>query len=152
VFVIDEPPPSGETRLRAATLRDVDRLLPACAAAHQLELGVDPLAREPESFRWRTTAQVEEGRSWVWFENDRICFKAEASAWTPRAVQVAQVWVDPEVRGHGYARRGLSDLVRLLLATTPTVTLFVRTDNPAAIGLYEKIGMRRALEYRSLLF
>jgi predicted GNAT family acetyltransferase len=46
----------------------------------------------------------------------------------------------------------MADLCRLLLETTPIVTLFVRTDNAAAIGLYEKIGMRKALEYRSVLF
>jgi ribosomal protein S18 acetylase RimI-like enzyme len=32
------------------------------------------------------------------------------------------------------------------------VTLFVRTENAAAIGLYESIGMRRVLAYRSILF
>ena len=81
-----------------------------------------------------------------------ILFKAEASAWTPTAVQIQQVWVDPEARGRGYASRGLRDLCRLLLARTPTVTLFVRTENAPAIALYESIGMRRVLEYRSILF
>jgi predicted GNAT family acetyltransferase len=131
---------------------DLDRLVPACAAAHALELGVDPLARDPDGFRWRTLAQIEEGRSWVWLEDDVVLFKAEASAWTPDAVQVQQVWVDPEARRHGYAARALRDLCRLLLASTPRVTLFVRRDNVPAIRLYEAIGMRRALEYRSVLF
>jgi predicted GNAT family acetyltransferase len=81
-----------------------------------------------------------------------VLFKAEASAWTPQAVQIAQVWTDPEARGHGYATRGLADLCRLLLASTPVVTLFVRTDNAPAIALYDKVGMERVLEYRSVLF
>ena len=37
-----------------------------------------------------------------------ILFKAEASAWTPQAVQLQQVWTDPEARGRGYATRGLA--------------------------------------------
>jgi predicted GNAT family acetyltransferase len=152
VYVMREQPPSGETGLRPATARDVRRLLRACAAAHELELGIDPLERDPEAFRWRTMAQVEEGRSWIWLEDDAVCFKAEASAWTPSAVQLQQVWVDPEVRGRGYATRGLADLIRLLLETTPAVTLFVRADNTPAIRLYEAVGMQRALEYRSVLF
>ena len=152
VYAIREPPPPGETGLRAATLDDLERLVPACAAAHELELGVDPLARDADSFRWRTAAQIEDGRSWVWLEDDVVLFKAEASAWTPQAVQVAQVWTDPEARGRGYAARALADLCRLLLATTPVVTLFVRTDNAAGIALYEKVGMRKELEYRSVLF
>ena len=152
VYAISEPPRAGETGLRAATHADLDRLVPACAAAHELELHLDPLDRDPDAFRWRTEAQIDEGRSWLWLEDDVILFKAEASAWTPSAVQIQQVWVDPEVRGRGYGARGMRDLVRLLLETTPTVTLFVRAENAPAIATYEAIGMEQVLEYRSILF
>jgi RimJ/RimL family protein N-acetyltransferase len=152
VFVLDEPPEPGGTGLRAATTADVERLLPACALAHREELGVDPLARDAEAFRWRTRAQIEEGRSWIWLEDDVILFKAEASAWTPSAVQLQQVWVDPEARRLGNANRALRDLCRLLLEQTPTVCLFVRPENAPAIRLYETIGMRQVLHYRSLVF
>ncbi len=152
VYALFEPPPAGETGLRRATGRDVERLLPACAAAHAEELGVDPLARDPDGFRWRTRELVDEGRSWVWIEDDVVCFKAEASAWTQGAVQLQQVWVDPVARGRGYGSRGLRDLCRLLLETTPAVTLFVRTDNAPAIALYESVGMQRVGTYRSILF
>ncbi|HEV2591133.1 MAG TPA: GNAT family N-acetyltransferase [Gaiellaceae bacterium] len=152
VYAISEAPPPGETGLRRATAADLERLLPACAAAHELELGTNPLERDPDGFRWRTLAQIEEGRSWVWLYDDVVLFKAESSAWTPDAVQVSQVWTDPEARGRGYAKRGLRDLLRLLLRSTPTVTLFVRRDNAPAIALYDAIGMRRVLEYRSVLF
>jgi predicted GNAT family acetyltransferase len=81
-----------------------------------------------------------------------ILFKAEASAWTRHAVQLQQVWVDPELRGRGYAKRGLADLCRLLLETTPAVCLFVRPENAVAIRLYDSTGMRRVGAYRSLIF
>ena len=81
-----------------------------------------------------------------------ILFKAEASAWTPAAVQLQQVWVDPVARNRGYAKRGLSDLCRFLLARVPTVCLFVRPENEPAIRVYEGIGMRRTISYRSLVF
>jgi ribosomal protein S18 acetylase RimI-like enzyme len=151
-YVSTEAPTPGGTGLRPATPHDLERLLPACAAAHELELGIDPLARDPDGFRWRTIAQIDEGRSWLWLENDVVLFKAEASAWTPHAVQLQQVWTDPEARGSGYASRGLRDLIGLLLETTPAVTLFVRSENEAAIALYERVGMRKQLEYRSVLF
>ena len=112
VYVLDDAPEPGETELRAATLDDLDLLVPACAAAHREEIGIDPLLRDPEGFRWRTRAQIEEGRSWVWLEEGRIRFKAEASAWTPSAVQFQQVWVDPQLRGRGYAKRAMRDLCR----------------------------------------
>jgi len=151
VFVINEPPSPGETGLRAARVEDLELLVPSCAAAHEQELGIDPMQRDPDGFRWRTRSQIEEGRSWLWVEDGTILFKAEASAWTPGAVQLQQVWVDPAARRRGYGVRGLSDLCRLLLARVPTVCLFVRSDNGPAIGLYETIGMEHALDYRSIL-
>jgi RimJ/RimL family protein N-acetyltransferase len=151
VYAISTPPASGETGLRTARIDDLDLLVPACAASHREELGVDPLRRDPEGFRWRTRTQIEEGRSWLWEVEGVIRFKAEASAWTPSAVQLQQVWVDPPARGRRYATRALQDLIRLLLERTPVVTLFVRSDNVPAIRLYESVGMRQVLRYRSVL-
>jgi uncharacterized protein len=152
VFVIDEPPPPGGTGLRVARLSDMELLVPACAAAHEEELGANPLRRDPDGFRWRTRAQIEEGRSWVWVEDGVILFKAEASAWTPQAVQLQQVWVDPPARRQGNAARALRDLIRLLLGRVPAVCLFVRAENTPAIRLYETVGMQHVLDYRSVLF
>ena len=151
VYSISTVPEPGGTGLRAATLDDLELLLPACAKAHEVELGIDPLERDADGFRWRTRAQIEEGRSWLWAEDGVILFKAEASAWTPAAVQLQQVWTDPEVRGAGNATRGMRDLIRLLLARVPCVCLFVRADNAPAIGLYETLGMDHVLDYRSVL-
>ena len=152
VYVLEEPPEPGDTGLREATTRDLDLLVPACAQAHFEEIGLDPLRRDPEGFRWRTQSQIGEGRSWLWLDGDTILFKAEASAWTPSAVQLQQVWVDPAARGRGYGRRGMRDLCRRLLEHTPVVCLFVRSENAAAIRMYEAVGMRRTISYRSLIF
>jgi uncharacterized protein len=152
VYVLEEPPEPGDTGLRAATQDDFELLVPACAEAHREELGIDPLGRDPESFRWRTRMQIEDGRSWLWTEGGTILFKAEASAWTPSAVQLQQVWVDASVRGRGYAQRGMRDLCRLLLERVPAVCLFVRAENAPAIRVYERVGMRHTISYRSLVF
>jgi uncharacterized protein len=151
VFEIREAPSAAGTALRAASADDLELLVPACAAAHEQELGVDPLNRDPDGFRWRTRSQIEEGRSWLWVEDGDILFKAEASAWTPSAVQLQQVWVDPAVRKQGYGARGLGDLCRLLLDRVQVVCLFVRSENLPAIRLYETIGMEHVLDYRSVL-
>jgi RimJ/RimL family protein N-acetyltransferase len=151
VYSISDAPEPGETGLRPAELADLDLLVPACAQAHEVELGIDPMDRDAEGFRWRTRTQIEDGRSWLWVEDGVIVFKAEASAWTPEAVQLQQVWTDPAARRAGNASRGMRDLIRLLLERVPRVCLFVRADNEAAIGLYDKVGMERVLEYRSVL-
>jgi uncharacterized protein len=152
VYALRAPPEPGETGLRAARLLDLELLVPACAEAHREEIGVDPLKRDAEGFRWRTRQQIEEGRSWLWVDKGVIRFKAEASAWTPAAVQLQQVWVDPQARRRGYARRALADLCRLLLGQVPAVCLFVRPENEPALRLYDSIGMSRELTYRSLVF
>jgi len=152
VYVLETAPEPGETGLRVATLHDLELLVPACAEAHREEIGIDPLLRDREGFRWRTRAQIEEGRSWVWLEDGRIAFKAEASARTPSAVQLQQVWVDPALRNRGYAKRAMRDLCRDLLAQVPAVCLFVRPENAPAIRVYEGIGMTQTITYRSLIF
>jgi len=152
VYVLEEQPPSGDTGLRRATIADLDILVPACAAAHREEIGIDPLRRDPDGFRWRTRMQIEDGRSWLWVEDGIIRFKAEASAWTPSAVQLQQVWVDPQSRGRHDAQRGMRDLCRLLLERVPVVCLFVRPENAVAMHVYEAIGMQRTITYRSLIF
>jgi predicted GNAT family acetyltransferase len=152
VYVLDTPPPSGESGLRPASLLDLDLLVPAAADAYFEEVGIDAYGRDPALFEWRTRSQVEQGRSWIWREDGHVLFKAEASAWTSRAVQLQQVWVAPALRGRGYGKRALADLCRLLLADTPLVCLFVRPGNDAAFALYESIGMRRTIAFRSLIF
>ena len=145
VYVIEQPPEPGETGLREATLADLGVLVPACAAAHEEEIGINPLDRDPDGFRWRTQAQIGEGRSWIWMDSGTILFKAEASAWTPDAVQLQQVWVDPAARGRGNAQRGMRDLCRRLLEQVPRVCLFVRPENAPAIRVYE--GDRDAADH-----
>jgi predicted GNAT family acetyltransferase len=71
------------------------------------------------------------------------------TAW---AVQFQRLWVDTEERGRDYAQRGMRDLCRLLLAHVPHVCQFVRPENGPAIRVYEAIGMRHALSYRSVIF
>jgi RimJ/RimL family protein N-acetyltransferase len=152
VYVLEDQPPPGASSLRPAQLGDLDLLVRTSAAAFLEEVGIDAYARDPALFEWRTRTQIEERRSWVWEEDGRVLFKAEASAWTDRAVQLQQVWVDPDLRGRGYAKRGLADLCGVLLRSTPAVCLFVRPENDVAIRLYESLGMRRVGAYRSLIF
>ena len=125
--------------------------VPSCAAAHYEELGVDPLRRDADGFRWRTRTQIEEGRSWLWAEDGVIRFKAEASAWTPRRCSCSRCGPIRRPAGRASRGRALRDLIRLLLERTPTVCLFVRAENAPAIRLYESVGMHHVLDYRSVL-
>jgi predicted GNAT family acetyltransferase len=46
----------------------------------------------------------------------------------------------------------MRDLCRLLLERVPAVCLFVRAENASAIRVYENVGMRHTISYRSLVF
>ena len=43
-------------------------------------------------------------------------------------------------------------LLLFLLARVPAVCLFVRPENAPAIRVYDGVGMRRTINYRSLVF
>lgn len=152
VYTLSDEPAAAGSGVRLARMDDLDVLVAACAHAYEEEVGIDAFSRDPEMFRWRTRSQIEARRSWIWREGELILFKAEASAWTPSAVQLQQVWVDPSIRGRGFGRAGFADLCRELLQRVPTVCLFARPDNVAAHALYEGAGMTLAGKYRSLIF
>ena len=99
-----------------ATLDDLEPLVPACAAAHEVELGVDPLARDAEGFRWRTRAQIEEGRSWLWLEDGVILLQGRGVGLDAGArCRSSRSGSTPRRAARGYGARGLRDLCRLLL-------------------------------------
>ena len=117
VYAIAEPPADGASGLRAATLDDLERLIPVCAAAHARGARRRPARARPRGrFAGGPGPRSSRAARGSGSRTTCVLFKAEASAWTPGAVQVQQVWVDPDVRGRGYGARGMRDLCRLLLA------------------------------------
>ncbi len=104
-------PRPGDSGLRAATPQRSRRARAGLRGRARGRARRRPARRDLDAFRWRTRAQISDGRSWLWSRTAIVLFKAEASAWTPAAVQVQQVWVDPAVRGRGYGARGMRDLM-----------------------------------------
>jgi predicted GNAT family acetyltransferase len=135
---------------RYATLRDLDQLVPACAAMHKEEVGIDPMERDATGYRERIRELVEKKRSLILTVNGVIVTKCEYSAVTPAAVQLMGVWTHPSYRRRGFSRKLLEEVCGHLLRKGKTVTLFVNDFNTPAIHLYEslgfqKIGLNRAL-------
>lgn len=138
--------------VRFATSRDLEGLVPACAAMHAEEVGIDPLARDPVGYRQRIRELIARGRALVWKEQGRVIFKCEFSAVTPDAVQLMGVWTHPSCRRRGYARRGVREVCGHILRQGKQVTLFVNDFNEAAIRLYESLGFRQIGENRALIW
>jgi uncharacterized protein len=145
----------GPTELRSgrfATVADLDQLVPACAAMHMEEVGINPLDRDAFGYRERIRELVEKRHSIVRMEGGKIAFKCEFSAVTPEAVQLMGVWTAPQYRNRGFARQTLEELCGMLIRGGRSVTLFVNDFNTPAIRLYESLGFERIGTNRALIW
>lgn len=139
-------------RSRYGTLSDLDQLVPACAAMHKEEVGIDPLERDAVGYRERIRELVERNRSIVCFEGRVIATKCEFSAVSDEAVQLMGVWTHPQYRRRGLARLMLRETCGHLFRRGKNVTLFVNDFNRPAIALYEAIGFQKIGVNRALIW
>lgn len=137
---------------RYATLRDLDALVPACAAMHLEEVGIDPLQRDAAGYRERIRELIEQKRSVILVVDGRIASKCEYSAVTPDAVQLMGVWTAPAFRRRGLSRQLLEEVCGHISRRGKTVTLFVNDFNHPAIALYESLGFERIGMNRALIW
>jgi len=140
------------TLARYATMRDLDPLVPACAAMHKEEVGIDPLERDALGYRERIRELIEKKRSVIRVVDGRIVAKCEYSAVTADAVQLMGVWTHPSYRRRGYSHQLLREVCGHLGRKAKTVTLFVNDFNTPAIALYESLGFRRIGLNRALIW
>ncbi len=139
-------------RARYSSARDLDQLVPACAAMHKEEVGIDPMERDAVGYRERIRELVEKKRSVVLLENGVIVAKCEYSAVTPDTVQLMGVWTHPRFRRRGHSRELLSEVCGHLARKGKVVTLFVNDFNAPAIALYESLGFQRIGLNRALIW
>jgi hypothetical protein len=137
---------------RYATMRDLDALVPACAAMHKEEVGIDPLERDAAGYRERIRELIEKKRSVVRIVDGRIAAKCEYSAVTGDAVQLMGVWTHPSYRRRGLSYELLREICGHLSRKGKTVTLFVNDFNRPAVALYERLGFRRIGLNRALIW
>lgn len=137
---------------RYATTRDLEALVPACAAMHREEVGIDPLERDAAGYRERVRELVDQKRSVIRMVDGEIAVKCEYSAVTNETVQLMGVWTNPRFRRRGYARALLREVCGHCARKGKTVTLFVNDFNLPAIALYEDLGFQRIGMNRALIW
>jgi RimJ/RimL family protein N-acetyltransferase len=115
------------------------------------ELGYDPRAQRA-SFVASVRRAIEMGWWWVWIVDGELRFQCNVGVLSPLTAQIQGVWTPPERRGHGYATSALAAVSRRLLASSPTLSLYVNDFNAAAIALYEAVGFQRVGEFTTYLF
>lgn len=115
------------------------------------ELGYDPRVQRA-TFVAGVRRAIAAGTWWVWIVDGAVRFQCNLGARTPITAQVQGVWTPPEARGNGFATLGLRSVARHLLATNPTLSLYVNDFNADAIAVYERVGFARVGELATLLF
>ncbi len=139
-----------ENDLRLATLSDLDKVLAVNASMALQEGGTSPMQNDPGGFRFRTARRIEQGRIWVWMQDDRLVFKADVVAETPQVSYLEGVHVHSEERRRGYGLRCLSSLSSILLGRSESICLTVNEKNKNAFKLYEKAGYQFHSHYETI--
>ena len=153
IYALERDTPTADLKeARYATMSDLAQLVPACAAMHTEEVGIDPLERDATGYRERVRELIERRRSIVLVIGGQIASKCEFSAVTPDTVQLMGVWTAPELRRQGLSRKILEEVCGHLRKSGKSVTLFVNDFNAPAIALYESLGFERIGVNRALIW
>ena len=153
VYVLENlEPVTNLEAVRYSKTSDLDALVPACAAMHHEEVGIDPLSRDAVGYRQRIRELILKKRSLLLEEKGRIVFKAEYSAVTPYTIQLMGVWTHPDYRQRGYAARGMREICGHILSQRKRPSLFVNDFNVAAVRLYESLGFQMIGTNRALIW
>jgi ribosomal protein S18 acetylase RimI-like enzyme len=78
----------------------------------------------------------------------RLVGKINTSSLSFTRFQVGGVYVHPDFRGLGIARRMAAEFVRSLIAQGKGISLFVKKSNPAARSVYRRLGFTVWGDYR----
>lgn len=142
--------PAEDVSLRPATMTDLEKVVAVNSAMALEEGGSNPLKRDPSGFRNRTARRIEQDRVWVLVEDNRLIFKADVVSKTPGVTYLEGIYVHPEERRKGHARRCLTKLSSILLTDTKSICLTVNDSNKSAVALYEKAGFKFHSNYETI--
>lgn len=138
------------SKLRLATAADLEMLIPIHAELAFQESGVDPRSQDAQGFAERYARRIQQGRTWVLTEDQRLIFKAEVASTTPKTTYLEGVWVNPEKRHQGYAQSCMSQLARMLMWRAKSVCLFVNDENDEARRFYRQGGYHLRTVYDTI--
>ncbi|WP_285245471.1 DUF4081 domain-containing GNAT family N-acetyltransferase [Pseudarthrobacter sp. fls2-241-R2A-127] len=154
LMVIEEPPRvQPHPGLAKGNLADFDRILPACAAMFEEEVGYSPYLGGREFYSRRVEGLIRQGHSLVHLnEAQEVVFKAELGAVTADVTQVQGVWMNPRYRGQGLSSSYMSAVVEKAQQIAPVTSLYVNGFNTKARSTYERVGFRQVGTFATVLF
>jgi predicted GNAT family acetyltransferase len=146
------PSHSNENRLqlRLATSNDLGLLIPVHARLACYQSGVDPRDVDKDGFVERYQQRIRNGRTWVLTENGQLVFKADVISATHETCYLEGVWVNPDVRSMGYGRACITELARMLLWKSRSISVLVNDDDAEAQSFYKSCGFHVRGTYRTV--
>jgi predicted GNAT family acetyltransferase len=155
LMAISDPPKlAPDPAVRRVRPDELEILYPACVAMFTEEVGISPANGDGGSlYRTRVGELIGQGRAFARIDDGRVVFKAEVGAATANVCQIQGVWVEPALRGLGYANGGMAAVVALAQAdVAPVVSLYVNDYNVAARAAYRRVGFADVSSFMSVLF
>ncbi|MEW1807006.1 GNAT family N-acetyltransferase [Arthrobacter sp. SLBN-53] len=154
LMVIEGPPRvQAHPGLGPGNLADFDRILPACAAMFEEEVGYSPYLGGREFYSRRVEGLIRQGHSLVHLNDaGEVVFKAELGAVTDDVTQVQGVWMNPAFRGQGLSAGYMSAVVEKAQQIAPVTSLYVNGFNTRARATYERVGFRQVGTFATVLF
>jgi len=153
LMCIDHPPagffsPCAGVTFRKPGSNDIDALA-ALQAAYERE-EVLPTASEFNAAVSRMNIEqiFSKQQLFVAELDGRLIGKINTNAITFTRYQVGGVYVLPEYRGRGIARRMAGEFITDLIAQGREISLFVKKSNSAAHRVYQRIGFEILGDYR----
>lgn len=147
-----------DERVHPALPSDADLVIPAAVAMFREEVGLDPLAHDGgRGYRRRVDQLIAAGRTYVVIDEvggrRQVVFKADVGALFGDVAQLHGVWVAPDARGRGIARRAMAAVVHQVRRDhAPRVSLYVNDFNAPARRAYAASGFRQVGELATVLF
>jgi predicted GNAT family acetyltransferase len=134
--------------LRAPQLTDLDAIAPLQAAYEHEEVLPKGSVFSHAASRVNIANIISGGRILAAELDGRLVGKINVSAISFTKYQVGGVYVHPDFRGMGIARRMAAEFITSLINEGRGVTLFVKKTNVPARGLYRGLGFRTRGDYR----
>ena len=141
---------AADVRLRPATPAELELVMPVQAELAFAESGVNPLDVDPQGFRQRCLRRIQQERTWVVVQDDRLIFKADVISKTAAVVYLEGIWVREDRRSNGSSVQFMTDLTHRLFTDAKSICLLVNENNKRAQSFYRKCGFRFRATYETI--
>jgi len=134
--------------LRVPQMIDIDGMAPLQAAYEKEEVLPKGSVFNPAASRINTANLIAGGKILAAEVGGRLVGKINVNAVSFTRYQVGGVYVDPDYRRRGIAKKMAAEFIASLTGEGKGVTLFVRKTNDAARRLYSGLGFKKLKDYR----